>query len=463
MIDLTKIRKMYFIGIGGIGMSALARYFNSGGVAVSGYDRTSTSLTDELIKEGMKIHFEDNINLLPSELRTPNSELLIVYTPAVPSSHRELKYFRENNFNLIKRAELLGMLTKNHTTIAVAGTHGKTTTSSLVAHIFKYAGKNCSAFLGGIAKNFNSNLVVAEGKDKSGQVMIVEADEYDRSFLQLHPDIAVVTSIDPDHLDIYGSNEKMRESYSQFVEQVKPQGIFIGRKNLGLKSSSRSINYSANETADYYASDIRIANHENVFDIKWNGGEVKDVSSQMPGRHNVENTVAAFACAHLSGIEAEVIKEAIKKFEGVVRRFDYRFKSEKTVYIDDYAHHPEELRACIQSVRELYPGKKITGIFQPHLFSRTRDFADGFSKSLSLLDRLILLDIYPAREEPIPGVTSELIFKNVSIKDKVMMKKEDVIPMLEKSGAEVLLTLGAGDIDTLVKPIAEMLKNKIEH
>ena len=457
---------MYFIGIGGIGMSALARYFNSGGVSVSGYDKTPTSLTDELIKEGINIHFEDSIESVNSELRTPNSELLVVYTPAVPASHSELKYFRENNFSLIKRAELLGMLTKNHTTIAVAGTHGKTTTSSLIAHIFKYAGKNCSAFLGGIAKNYNSNFISA-GKALSfgeglGEAMIVEADEYDRSFLNLHPDIAIVTSIDPDHLDIYGSNEKMRDSYQQFVSQIKSEGAFISKRNIDLASSSRRINYSANESSDYYADNIRMVNHENVFDIKWKGGEVKNVSSQMPGRHNVENTVAAFACAHLSGIEAESIKEAIKKFEGVVRRFDYRFKSKETVYIDDYAHHPEELRACIQSVRELYPGKKITGIFQPHLFSRTRDFAEGFSKSLSLLDRLILLDIYPAREEPIAGVTSELIFKNVSIKYKVMAKKEDVIPMLEQSDTEILLTLGAGNIDQLVKPIAEMLKNKIE-
>ena len=449
-------------------MSALARYFKSAGIAVSGYDKTPTSLTDALIAEGMKIHFEENVNLLVSELRTPSSQLLIVYTPAVPASHSELKYFRENNFNMIKRAELLGMLTQNHTTLAAAGTHGKTTTSSLIAHIFHHAGKSCTAFLGGIAKNFNSNLLLGKSAGKAlslgeglGEAyMVVEADEYDRSFLHLHPDIAIVTSIDPDHLDIYGSREKMKESYQQFVAQVKSGGALITKENIELKASGRRINYSTSGQADYYADNIRIVNHENVFDIKWKGAEVKDVSSHMPGRHNIENTVAAFACAHLSGIETEVIKEAIKKFEGVVRRFDYRFRSKDMVYIDDYAHHPEELRACIESVRELYPQKKITGIFQPHLFSRTRDFADGFSKSLSLLDRLILLDIYPAREEPIPGVTSELIFKNVSIKDKVMMRKEEVIPALEKIEMEVLLTLGAGDIDTLVKPIAEMLKRK---
>jgi UDP-N-acetylmuramate--alanine ligase len=457
MTDLTKIRHMYFLGIGGIGMSALARYFKSAGVAVYGYDRTSTSLTDELIAEGMNIHFEENVEWVKSQIPNSNSQTIVVFTPAVPASHSELKYFRENNFNMIKRAELLGMLTQNHTTLAVAGTHGKTTTSSLIAHIFNYAGKNCTAFLGGIAKNFNSNLLL--GKSNT-QYMVVEADEYDRSFLHLHPDIAIVTSIDPDHLDIYGSKDKMKESYQQFVAQVKSGGVLITKENIELKALGRRINYSSHGQGDYYADNIRIVNHENVFDIKWKGGEVLDVSSQMPGRHNVENTVAAFACAHLSGIEPEVIKEAIKKFEGVVRRFDYRFRSKAMVYIDDYAHHPEELRACIESVGDLYPQKKITGIFQPHLFSRTRDFADGFSKSLSLLDRLILLDIYPAREEPIPGVTSELIFRNVSIKDKMMMRKEEVIPALEKMETDVLLTLGAGDIDTLVKPITEMLKKR---
>jgi len=461
MIELDKIRVMFFIGIGGIGMSALARYFNANGVSVFGYDRVSTTLTDELTKEGMQIHYKDNLNDIPEKVKTSTKvETLIVYTPAIPASHPELQYFLENKFNIIKRAELLGMLTRNQKTIAVAGTHGKTTTSALLAHIFIYTGQNCTALLGGIAKNFNSNLVLSTGKNESEKILIVEADEYDRSFLNLHPDIAIVTSIDADHLDIYGSSDNMKDSYQQFVSQVKPKGIFICKKNLLLDSTSIMVSYSANETADYYATAFRIINHENVFDIKWKDGVIKNISSGMPGKHNAENTVAAFACAHISGIEPELIKESLMKFTGVTRRFDYRFKSKEVVYIDDYAHHPAELRACIQSVRELYPEKKITGIFQPHLFSRTRDFADGFAESLSLLDQLILLPIYPAREEPMPGITSKLIFNKVSIKDKMMTEKGNVIPVLEKKQMEILLTLGAGDIDRLVDPITQMLKKK---
>ncbi|MBK5284898.1 MAG: UDP-N-acetylmuramate--L-alanine ligase, partial [Bacteroidia bacterium] len=368
MIELNKLRVMFFIGIGGIGMSALARYFKANGVSVSGYDRTSTKLTDELTKEGIKIHYADSVSNVPYEVKTSmKEETLIIYTPAIPASHTELQYFIENKFNIIKRAELLGMLTRNHRTIAVAGTHGKTTTSAMIAHIFKYAGQNCTALLGGIAKNVNSNLVLSKRGNESDQVMIVEADEYDRSFLNLHPDIAIVTSIDADHLDIYGSSKNMKDSYQQFVSQVKPKGIFICKKNLDLKSSAAMVSYSASETADYQATNFRIVNHENVFDIQWNESVIKDISSQMPGMHNVENTVAAFACAQLSGIEPELIREAIMKFTGVTRRFDCRFKNSEIVYIDDYAHHPAELRACIQSIRELYRGKRITGIFQPHL------------------------------------------------------------------------------------------------
>lgn len=450
---------MYFVGIGGIGMSALARYFNSKGVEIYGYDKTRTSFTDTLIAEGMKIHFEENVELVKSEVGNSKSEVLVVYTPAVPASHKELKYFTENNFSMIKRAQLLGVLTKNNYTIAVAGTHGKTTTSSLVAHILKETGKNCSAFLGGIAKNFHSNLVLPKNNSDK-QFMVVEADEYDRSFLNLYPDAAIVTSIDPDHLDIYGDKEKMRESYLQFVAQTKDEGIVINRKNLGIKTDKKHIEYSVAGNADYSAVNIRVVNHENVFDVQWKGGDVKDISSRMAGKHNVENTVAAFACAHYLGIQPESIKNAIKKFTGVERRFDLRFNNDKVVYIDDYAHHPEELRACIQSVKELYAGKKITGIFQPHLFSRTRDFVDGFAEVLSMLDTLILLDIYPAREEPIPGVTSEIILEKVKTSDKVILKKEGVIPFLEKKQPELILTLGAGDIDRLVKPITKFLEKK---
>ena len=450
---------MYFIGIGGIGMSALARYFNSKGVAIYGYDKTSTTLTGELIAEGMDIHFEDNAQLIKPEVRDAKSETLVVYTPAVPSSHTELKYFSENNFSMIKRAALLGLLTKNNYTIAVAGTHGKTTTSCLIAHILTETGQNCSAFLGGIAKNFHSNLVLS--KNNIGTpMMVVEADEYDRSFLNLHPNAAIVTSIDPDHLDIYGNKEQMNASYRQFVAQVKENGVLINRKNLPVKTDKKHIEYSVVTSADYHAENIRVVNHENIFDIKWEGGVVKDVSSRMAGKHNVENTLAAFACAHFVGLKPEEVKDAIKKFTGVERRFDLRFRNDKVVCIDDYAHHPEELRACINSVKELYVGKKITGIFQPHLFSRTRDFVDGFGEVLSLLDTLILLDIYPAREEPIPGVTSEIILNKVNTRKKIMAKKNEVIQLLEENQPEVILTLGAGDIDRLVEPITKYLEKK---
>jgi UDP-N-acetylmuramate--alanine ligase len=457
--DLNKIRKMYFVGIGGIGMSALARYFNSKGVAIYGYDKTRTSFTDTLVAEGMKIHFEANVELVKSEIGSSLSETLVVYTPAVPASHAEFKYFSENNFSMIKRAQLLGLLTKNNFTIAVAGTHGKTTTSSLVAHILMETGQNTSAFLGGIAKNFHSNLVLPKNNSEE-QFMVVEADEYDRSFLNLYPDAAIVTSIDPDHLDIYGDKEKMTASYMQFIAQIKDNGVLISRKNLAVKTDKKHIEYSVTGKADYHAENIRVVNHENVFDIQWQRGVVKDVSSRMAGKHNVENTIAAFACAHYLGIQPEAIRDAIKKFTGVERRFDLRFNSNKVVYIDDYAHHPEELRACIQSVKELYAGKKITGIFQPHLFSRTRDFVDAFAEVLSMLDTLILLDIYPAREEPIPGITSEIILKRVKTSNKVMLKKEEVIPFLEKNQPELILTLGAGDIDRLVEPITKFLEKK---
>src|SRR5258706_7436328 len=457
--DLNKIRKMYFIGIGGIGMSALARYFNSKGVEIYGYDKTSTTLTDELVQEGMKIHFTEGGKNIPEEIKKSKEETLVVYTPAVPSSHAELKYFSENKFSMIKRARLLGILTQNNFTIAVAGTHGKTTTSCLLAHMLTETGKNCSAFLAGIAKNFHSNLVLPKNNSGS-QVMVVEADEYDRSFLNLYPDAAIVTSIDPDHLDIYGSHEKMSASYREFVAQIKTNGVLISRKNLGLKTDKKHIEYSMAGNADYRAENIRVIDHENIFDIQWQGGIIKDVSSRMAGKHNVENTIAAFACVHFLGIEPESISNAIKTFTGVERRFDLRFKSDQVVYIDDYAHHPEELRACIQSVKELYAGKKITGIFQPHLFSRTRDFVDGFGEVLSLLDTLILLDIYPAREEPIPGVTSEIIFKKVKNADKIMAKKEEIVPLLEKNQPELILTLGAGDIDRLVEPITKFLQQQ---
>ena len=465
-MSFERIQHVYFIGIGGIGMSALARYFNQKGKMVSGYDKTPTELTDALIDEGIDIHFTDNVNNIPSELRHKDlvhHNTLIVYTPAIPKDHNELNYFIDNGFNLKKRSEVLGMITEEAFTIAVAGTHGKTTTSSMIAHLLKSAGVDCSAFLGGIAKNFHSNLVV--GKNEKGKtVFVVEADEYDRSFLTLHPDIAVITSMDADHLDIYGDSKFLEDSYRLFAQQVKPGGKLIHKKGLPLNDIdvNRSA-YSLSNHCDYSASDIRISNHQYHFNWNNSSTSIADLTSRMPGLHNVENAVAAISVARQMGISPEKIAAGLKSYEGVKRRFDYQLNEKKIVFIDDYAHHPEELRACIASVNELYPGKKITGIFQPHLYSRTRDFVEGFAKSLSMLDRLILLDIYPAREAPILGVTSEIIFNKVTIADKILTTKENAIEELSKVDVEVLLTMGAGDIDQLVDPVKNYLEKRYGH
>ncbi len=449
------------MGIGGIGMSALARYFNSLGKNVSGYDKTSTPLTDELINEGIDIHFTDDVKLISKRiLDGDKNQTLIIYTPAVPSHHYEYNFFKSNDFIIKKRSEVLGMITENTFTIAVAGTHGKTTTSSMIAHILNSAGLNCSAFLGGISKNFNSNLLLSHSA-KGESIFVVEADEYDRSFLALAPTISVITSMDADHLDIYGNEKYMVDSYRMFAEKLKRGGKLIFRKGLPLDDLNLDkSNYSVNGNSDYSAMNIRIGNHRYQFDWKNSDSSILNLSSDMPGLHNVENAIAAIAVARLLKVPEEEIRKAISSYCGVKRRFDYQVRNPEMVYIDDYAHHPEELRACISSVKELYPGKKVTGIFQPHLFTRTRDFADGFAKSLSLLDTLILLDIYPAREEPIPGVTSEIIFNKVSITDKVLISKDNVLNELKKKSCEVVLTLGAGDIDQLVKPIRDYLIQK---
>jgi UDP-N-acetylmuramate--alanine ligase len=459
-VNFSQFRNIYFLGIGGIGMSALARYFNSIGKNVSGYDKTSTPLTDELINEGIDVHFTDDVKLISKRiLDGERKQTLVVYTPAIPSHHYEYNFFRSNDFIIKKRSEVLGMLTENTFTIAVAGTHGKTTTSSMIAHLLNTAGLNCSAFLGGISKNFNSNLLLSHSA-KGEAIVVVEADEYDRSFLALSPSISVITSMDADHLDIYGNEKYMIESYRMFAEKLKSGGNLVYRKGLPLDDLKlNKSSYSVNNHSDYSAMNIRIGNHRYEFDWKNSNSSILNLSSDMPGMHNVENAIAAIAVARLLKVPEEIIRKAISSYSGVKRRFDYQVRNSEIVYIDDYAHHPEELRACISSVRELYPSKKITGIFQPHLFTRTRDFAEGFSKSLSLLDSLILLDIYPAREEPLPGITSEIIFEKVRIKDKVLTTKENVLNELKKRTCEVVLTLGAGDIDQLVKPIREYLIN----
>ena len=441
-------------------MSALARYFKRMGKNVSGYDKTPTPLTDELIAEGIDIHFTDEVKNIDPAVVSGNEKSLIVFTPAVPSNHSELNFFRNGNYEIKKRSEVLGMITEGTFTIAVAGTHGKTTTSSMIAHILKSAGLNCSAFLGGISKNYNTNLLLPENTSGTSYT-VVEADEYDRSFLALNPTVSVITSMDPDHLDIYGNEDYMVESYRLFAQKLKQGGTLIYKNGLNLADLNLSkFTYSVGNNSDYSACNIRITEHKYHFDWKNGKGIINDLTSEMPGLHNVENAIAAIAVARRLNISDEKIKQALSTYSGVRRRFDYQVRRSDFVYIDDYAHHPEELRACISSVKELYPGWKVTGIFQPHLFTRTRDFAEGFAKSLSMLDKLILLDIYPARELPIEGITSRIIFGQVQLSDKVLCRKDEVLSELKKTEQQVILTLGAGDIDQLVMPIANyFLKN----
>ena len=457
-MNSDKIHSVYFLGIGGICMSALARYFKAKGKHVSGYDKTPTALTDELIAEGIDVHFEDNIDIVNLKFRNSKSELLVVYTPAVPKEHKEYCYFMENGFTIKKRSEVLGLITREHFTVAIAGTHGKTTTSSIVAHILKHSGMDCTAFLGGITQNYHTNLLLS---DKSN-IMVVEADEYDRSFLTLFPDIAIITSADPDHLDIYGDKKHLEESFNLFAKQVKSNGKLIAKKGLALEDEiiNKSLSYSVVSQADFYASNIRVEKGSFVFDLVSKIENIEAITIDIPGRHNVENAVGAAAAAQLMGVKAKEIKNALSSFKGVKRRFEYQIKSKNLVYIDDYAHHPEELKACINAVRELYPGKKITGIFQPHLYSRTRDFADGFAGSLDLLDECILLDIYPARELPIEGVSSKMLLEKMHIQNKMLLQKNELVKDIKNRELEVLLTLGAGDIDQLVEPIKKALLKK---
>jgi UDP-N-acetylmuramate--alanine ligase len=454
MRQVTEIKYFYFLGIGGIGMSALARYFNKLGKKVAGYDKIETSLTNELTDEGIDIHYEENINAIPSEILSNKSDTLVVVTPAIPKNHTEWNYFINNGYSIVKRSELLGLLTKESKTVAVAGTHGKTTTSTIIAHLIKQSGINCSAFLGGIAKNYNSNLLLSKEKG----LIVVEADEYDRSFLTLYPSMAVITSMDADHLDIYGSKEYMEESYRLFAQQVNSNGIIIAKKglNLGENISATVKTYSNREEADYVANNIRVEDGKFVFDFVSANKKIENIVWGMPGRHNVENAIAAIAVALNLGVKEEVIKSALLSFEGVKRRFEFHVITSKNVYIDDYAHHPEELKACIEGIKELYIDKKITGVFQPHLYSRTRDFAEGFAQSLDMLDECILLDIYPARELPIEGVSSQTIMDRMKLNNKKLLSKEALLIYINEKKPEVLVTLGAGDIDQLVEPIKKI-------
>ncbi|HNR18353.1 MAG TPA: UDP-N-acetylmuramate--L-alanine ligase [Bacteroidia bacterium] len=462
-MSIKNITHVYFIGLGGIGMSAIARYFIKSGKNVAGYDKTPTSLTDELIAEGMDIHFEDNINLIPpvfkSSIENLKSEILIVFTPAIPKHHTELNYFLQNGYSVMKRSQVLGLITAELKTVGVAGTHGKTTTSSIVAHLLKSANKNVTAFLGGIAKNYQSNFIMPSNFEN--EIAVVEADEFDRSFLTLHPSYAVITSMDADHLDIYQDKKHLEESYNLFANQVKHDGILIYKEGIPLQTNHpNKYSYSLKASSQYAGVDLRVENHQYVFNLKTPTSTYTNLTLGLPGRHNAENAVAACAIALNLGLTIEEIKTGLKTYAGVKRRFDLQFKSSYCIYIDDYAHHPEELKACILSVKEMYEGKKITGIFQPHLFTRTRDFADGFADSLSLLDEVILLEIYPARELPIEGVNSSMLLDKIKHNNKKLLSKEQTLEYIKGSNAEVLLTLGAGDIDTLVKPIRKILEKK---
>lgn len=459
-VSLQNIQSVYFIGIGGIGMSALVRYFLSKSIRVAGYDRTGSPLTEELIKEGACIHYTDDVSLIPDFCKKSETTL-IIYTPAVPDSHSELAYFRAQAFDVLKRSQVLGLITESARGLCFAGTHGKTTTSSMAAHLLKQSHVDCNAFLGGILKNYNSNLLLSEHSD----LTVVEADEYDRSFHRLTPYMAAITSADPDHLDIYGTPEAYRESFEKFTSLIRPGGSLLMKYGIAitpqLQTDVKLYTYSeADQRADFYAENIRIGNGEIWFDFVGPSVRIADIQLGVPIKINIENGVVAIAMAWLNGVTPDEIRAAMRSFAGAERRFDFRLKNEHVVLIDDYAHHPEELRNSILSVKALYANRKVTGIFQPHLYSRTRDFASGFAASLSLLDELILLDIYPAREEPIPGVSSGLIFEQVTIPQKQRCSKEQLPGLIKDGTYEVVLMLGAGDIDRLVEPIQQILENK---
>ena len=445
-MNLENLHRVYFIGIGGIGMSALARYFNGRGAEVFGYDKTETRLTKTLVSEGMKIHYEDDLKNIPDQVD------LVVYTPAIPDSHRELQYFLTEGYPVKKRAEVLGIISRNLRTIAVAGTHGKTTTSSIVAHVLRTGGIDCTAFLGGIAQNFNSNFVWGED-----DWAVIEADEYDLSFLHLTPDIAIVLSMDADHLDIYGEHDALKATFTEFVSQTKEGGKVLVKSGLPLQNGSKEIVTFGIESGDYSATNWKVKNGLSTFDVKSPNNNISDVQFTMAGKHNSENAMAAIAVAQLLGIEQNTIKKALASFKGIKRRFEKIYENEQVVYIDDYAHHPTELNAAINAARTLFPDRKITGIFQPHLYSRTQDFVDEFAAALDSLDQILLMDIYPARELPIEGVSSKIIFEKMKNTNCTLVTKATLMQELKNKELDVLLTLGAGDIDTFVQPIKAML------
>lgn len=458
-MDANTVKSVYFIGAGGIGMSALVRYFLSIGKEVGGYDRTPSELTEKLIEEGAKIHYEDNVSLI-DEVFKQKETTLVIYTPAIPESHTEFTFYRNNGFEIQKRSQVLGMLTRSGKGLCVAGTHGKTTTSTMAAHLLHQSSVECNAFLGGISKNYQTNLLLSN----KSEYVVIEADEFDRSFHWLRPFATVITATDADHLDIYGTKEAYLESFRHYTSLIQPGGALIMRKGIELNPDLQEgvtlYSYSC-EGGDFHAENVRIGNGEIIFDYVSPLGNIKDIQLGVPVAINIENGIAAMALAQISGVNAEEIKAGMASFRGVDRRFDFKIKNSKVVYLNDYAHHPEEIKQSILSMRALYKDKKLTGIFQPHLYTRTRDFYQEFAESLSLLDEVILTDIYPARELPIEGVSSQLIYDSLRPEvKKSICKKEDILSLLQEKDIEVLMTLGAGDIDNYVPLITDILNQR---
>ncbi|MBP6064584.1 UDP-N-acetylmuramate--L-alanine ligase [Bacteroides sp.] len=458
-MNIENIKSVYFVGAGGIGMSALVRYFLSKGKLVAGYDRTPSALTGQLIEEGAQIHYEENLDLIPEACKEKETTL-VVLTPAVPQAHAELTYFRDHGFEIQKRAQVLGTITHSSKALCVAGTHGKTTTSAITAHLIYQSHVGCTAFLGGILKNYDTNLLLSS----TSPYTVIEADEFDRSFHWLSPYMSVITSSDPDHLDIYGTEEAYLKSFEHYTTLIQPGGALIIRKDVSLQPQVQPgvkvYTYSRSE-GDFHAENIRIGNGEIIIDFVAPDIRINDILLGVPVSINIENGVAAMALAHLNGVSAEEIKQGMASFRGVDRRFDFKIKNDRIVFLSDYAHHPSEIKQSVMSMRELYQDKKITAIFQPHLYSRTRDFYKEFAESLSLLDEVILTDIYPAREEPIEGVTSQLIYDNLRPDMvKSMCRKEELPELLRNKEIEVLMTLGAGDIDNYASDIYELLKTR---
>ncbi len=458
MTTEKNIKAVYFLGAGGIGMSAIARYFLHKGMVVAGYDKTPSELTHKLVEEGMSIHYDDNANLIPEECRKSETTL-VIYTPAIPADHSELKWFRENGFDIQKRAQVLGTLTRSHKGLCVAGTHGKTTTSAMCAHIMHNSHLDCNAFLGGITKNYGTNYILADS-----DFVVIEADEYDRSFHWLRPWATVISATDPDHLDIYGTKEAYLESFTHYTTLIKPGGTLILHTGLEMKPNTAegvtTWTYSRDE-GDFHASDIVIDNGEISFNLVSPLENVEGICLGQPIPINIENAVAAMAMAQISGCSAEELRDAMRTYEGVDRRFDFKVKNQRHVLLSDYAHHPMEIYHSAKSIKELYKNRKVTALFQPHLYTRTRDFYKEFAESLSILDEVVLCDIYPAREKPIPGVTSQLIYDQLKPGvEKAMVKKEDVLDYVRSRDFDVLVVLGAGDLDNLVGQIASIINSK---